>query len=167
MEFRCVRLLVLTVGWPVNAAVAEEPGVIATMDVPRFQAPKEHGRSEIVQGKIGKATRFHFDKDSSSTFFTSNIHGNPEWDRSAGFSFWAKGNGAAGIGGLEFIYDDDYAVRYDVGFPYKAGEWTKVMVAWDDLIPVLQGPRQAAGSAGRQSALENHGDVVGQVVVLG
>ena len=64
--------------------------------------------------------------DATGTFFTSNIHGTPEWDRADGFSFWVKGDGADGFGGLEFIYDDDYAVRYDLCFPVKGTEWTKI-----------------------------------------
>ncbi len=73
-------------------------------------------------------------------FFTSNIHGKPEWDRAQGFSFWVKGNGSDGFGGLEFIYDDDYSVRYDLCFPVHNGEWKKISVAWQDLVPVLPGP---------------------------
>jgi hypothetical protein len=46
-----------------------------------------------------------------------------------------------GFGGLQFIFDDDYAVRYDLAFPVADGAWTKVVVAWRDLIPVLPGPR--------------------------
>ena len=123
-------------------ARADDPGVIATMDAAaRFQPPKEKGRLEIVEGKVGKATRFQLDRDSSGTFFTSNIHGTAAWDQAAGFSFWVKGAGSDGLGGLEFIYDDDYAVRYDLAFPFKANEWTRVTVAWSDLIPVLPGPR--------------------------
>jgi lysophospholipase L1-like esterase len=32
-------------------------------------------------------------------------------------------------------------VRYDLAFPFKADRWIKVTVAWNDLIPVLPGPR--------------------------
>jgi lysophospholipase L1-like esterase len=120
---------------------ADEPNLIASMDEMRYSAPKSKGRMELVEGKVGKATRFEFDKDCTSTFFTSNIHGTPEWDRAAGFSFWVKGRGVDGFGGLQFIYDEDYAVRYDLAFPVKGVEWTKVEVAWNDLIPVLPGPK--------------------------
>jgi lysophospholipase L1-like esterase len=117
-------------------------GLIAAMDEGRFQPPRDKGRLEIVDGKVGKATRFQFAKDSSSTFFTSNIHGTPEWDRAGGLSFWVKGRGEDGFGGLEFIYDDDYAVRYDLAFPVKGTGWSRVNVAWADLIPVLPGPKE-------------------------
>ena len=42
---------------------------------------------------------------------------------------------------MQFIHDQDYAVRYDLCFPVKGKEWQKVTVAWGDLIPVLPGPK--------------------------
>ncbi|MDB5349237.1 MAG: hypothetical protein JWN86_484 [Planctomycetota bacterium] len=133
-------------------ARGDEAGVIASMDMLRFGSPKEKGRAELVDGKVGKAIRFQTEKGAASTFFTSNIHGTPEWDRVAGFSFWVKGEGTDGFGGLQFIYDDDYAVRYDLAFPVKGTEWTRVVVAWEDLIPVLPGPRaRPLGSPGGNS----------------
>ncbi len=145
-----MALSIFTIFCTTVSACADDSLVIATMDdPPRFHPPKEKGRMEIVEGKVGKATRFQFDKDSSGTFFTSNIHGKAEWDRAAGFSFWVKGGRSDGLGGLEFIYDEDYAVRYDLAFPFKADEWTKVTVAWNELIPVLPGPRaKPIGSPG-------------------
>lgn len=111
------------------------------MDDLRFSPPKEKGQAALVAGKIGKAVQFAFDKDARSTFFTSNIRGTAEWNQAAGFSFWVKGDGPSQFGGLELIYDDDYALRYDFGFPVKGTEWTKVVIAWSDLIPVLPGTR--------------------------
>lgn len=118
-----------------------EGGVIDAMDAIRFQPPKAKGEAELIPGKVGKAVRFRFEKDARSTFFTSKTHGAPEWDRAAGLSFWVKGEGADGFGGLQFIYDDDFAVRYDLAFPVKGTGWTKVEAAWRDFIPVLPGPR--------------------------
>ncbi len=122
-------------------AFADEGPVIATMDEMRFQPPKEKGRAELIDGKVGRAIQFQFDADARMTFFVSSIHGTPAWDHAAGFSFWLKGDGSDHVGGLEFIYDEDYSVRYDFAFPLKNTEWTKITVAWDDLIPVLPGPR--------------------------
>jgi lysophospholipase L1-like esterase len=133
-------LLFLALASLSSPAFADD-GVIASMDELRFGPPKEKGRAELVEGKVGKAVRFVFEKDCQSTFFTSNIHGTPEWDKAAGFSFWVKGDGVDGFGGLQFIYDDDYAVRYDLAFPVKGQNWSKVTVAWNDLVPVLPGPR--------------------------
>jgi lysophospholipase L1-like esterase len=135
------RHLILTVAFiPAAPALADEGGAIDTMDEVRFHAPQEKGDAELVEGKVGKAVRFRFEEDARSTFFTSNIHGTPEWDRADGFSFWVRGAAADGFGGLQFIYDDNYSVRYDLAFPVKGPGWTKVTVAWQDLIPVLPGP---------------------------
>jgi lysophospholipase L1-like esterase len=110
-------------------------------DLKRFPAPKEKAAAELVPGKVGKAIHFRFDKDARSVFFTGNVRGTPEWDRAAGLSFWVKGDGTDGLGALQFIYDNDFAVRYDVAFPVKGTDWRKVTVAWADLTPTLPGPK--------------------------
>jgi lysophospholipase L1-like esterase len=151
---RCALLPGLMAGliWA-SIARAEEPGVIASMDALRFQPPKT-GTARLVAGRSGQAVQFHFDKDTQGGFATSNIHGTLEWDDSAGFSFWVKGDGSDQFAGLEFIFDDDYAVRYDVVFPVKGAEWRKVTVAWEDLVPVLPGPkaRPLGGRGGNRPA---------------
>jgi lysophospholipase L1-like esterase len=136
---RAAVLLALCLA-PLLPAVADEPGVIATMDELRFSPPKEKGTAEVVAGHSGGAVRFRFEPEARGAFFTSRIRGAPEWDRAAGFSFWVRGVGGGGFAGLQFIYDDDYAVRYDLCVPVEDGVWTKVVVAWGDLIPVLPGP---------------------------
>jgi hypothetical protein len=73
---------------------AQEAGVSASMDEMRFAPPKEKGSASLVDGRVGKAVRFRFEADSPSAFFTSNIHGKPEWDHALGFSFWVRGNGS-------------------------------------------------------------------------
>jgi len=141
MFFRLTIAVVLLASFARCTARAQEGGLIASMDEARFQPPKEKGRAELVEGKVGKALRAQFEQDATSIFFTSNIHGTPDWDRAQGFSFWVKGDGTDGFGGIEFIYDEDYSVRYDYCFPVKGTHWKKVQVAWRDLIPVLPGPR--------------------------
>lgn len=138
-----IRPLVLSTVLATSSIVSAfgDDGLISSMDEPRFQPPGERGRSESVKGKVGRAIRFHFDKDARSAFFTSNIRGTSGWDRAEGFSFWIKGGGGDGFGGIEFLYDEDYSVRYDLCFPIHGTEWTKVVVAWRDLIPVLPGPK--------------------------
>jgi lysophospholipase L1-like esterase len=139
-----IRFLIVSVSVAILSdfpAQAEENGAIATMDDLRFSPPKEKGQSELIEGKVGKAVRFHFDADARSTFFTSKIRGTSDWDRADGFSFWVRGEGADGFGGLQFIYDDDFSVRYDLVIPVKGTRWRKVTVAWNDLIPVLPGPK--------------------------
>ena len=115
--------------------------VLDTMDALRFNAPKEKGRAELVAGKLGKAIRFQLDKDSRSTFFTSNLRGTPAWDRAAGLSFWVKGDGTEQFAGVQLIHDNDYAVRYDAVFPIRGSDWTRVTLAWGDFVPVLPGPK--------------------------
>jgi hypothetical protein len=72
-------------------ATADDPATITSMDPNRFQPPPAKGRAEVVEGKVGKAVRFRFEDKAQSAFFTSNIHGTPDWDNAAGFSFWVKG----------------------------------------------------------------------------
>ncbi len=139
-----IRGLILAIAIALAAVVpafADVGGVISTMDELRFRPPEDKGVAELVEGKVGQAVRFRFDRDARGVFFTGNIHGSPEWDRAAGFSFWVRGDGTDGFGGLQFIHDDDYAVRYDLCFEVKGTDWTKVTVAWRDLIPVLPGPK--------------------------
>lgn len=122
------------------AAPADGP-LIASMDEVVFTAPKGKGKAELVEGKVGKAVRFSFDKDARAAFFTSNLRGTPAWDKAAGFSFWVRGDGTDQFAGLQLIYNDDYALRYDLCFLVKGKGWQKVTVAWNDLIPVLPGPK--------------------------
>ncbi len=124
-----------------GAGRAADDALIDAMDELLFQPPKEKGKAELVDGKLGKAVRFSFDKDAQSTFFTSNHRGSAAWDKAAGLSFWVKGDGSDHFGGLELIYDDDYALRYDFAFPLKNTEWTKVVVPWRDFVPVLPGAK--------------------------
>ena len=129
-------------------ARAADPFLIDSMDDLHFHEPKEKAKVELVEGKVGKAVRFSFEEGAHGAFCTSNLHGTPAWDRAAGLSFWVKGDGSDRFGGLELIYDDDYAVRYDFAFPLKDKEWTKVVVPWRDLVPVLPGPKSNAARPG-------------------
>src|SRR4051794_36987219 len=95
---------------------AGDSGLIASMDEVRFTAPKDKGQVVLVEGKSAKAHRFSFAKGARSAFATSNLRGSPAWDKAAGFSFWVQGDGSDAFGGLELIYDNDFAVRYDYCF---------------------------------------------------
>jgi len=120
---------------------ADSGSLIDSLDQISFKATGDKAKLELVDGKIGKAVKFSFANDCRGVFCTSRIRGAPTWDEAAGFSFWVKGDGSDRFGGLQFIYDDDFAVRYDYMFPIKSGEWTKITVAWRDLIPVLPGAK--------------------------
>lgn len=122
------------------ALVAGEGAVIDSMDAPKLANAKEKARFEIVEGKVGKAAKLSFEDGCQAKFVTSRIRGTPEWDSAAGFSFWVKGDGSNHWGGLEFIWNDDYALRYDYCFPIDSTEWKKITVAWRDLVPNLPKP---------------------------
>lgn len=115
--------------------------VISSMDTLQFTPPKEKGRVSAVSGVAGNAVQFTFDEGSRGAFAIGRLRGTPEWDQAAGFSFMVKGDGSRSYGGLQFIYDEDYAVRYDFMFPLDSTEWRKITVAWSDLVPVLPGAK--------------------------
>ena len=117
---------------------AAEGAVIDSMDdVSTFAAPKEKGSLKAVDGKVGKAIEFTFADQCSGIFFTGKARATPEWDKAAGFSFWVKGDGSDHFGGLQFIYGEDYAIRYTYAFPIDNKDWKKITVAWSDLVSVL------------------------------
>jgi lysophospholipase L1-like esterase len=93
-----------------------------------------------VDGHEGKALRFTFDAGSTSTFAIGKTHAEAAWDKAAGFSFWVQGDGSQSLGGLQFIWNEDYGLRYDYAFPIDSTEWRKVTVAWRDLVPSKPGP---------------------------
>lgn len=113
--------------------------VISTMDDLKIRQPKEKGRAEVVEGHAGKAVKFGFDDACSGVFNITSLRGSADWDKAAGFSFWVKGDGSRRFGGLQFIWNDDYAARYDYMFPIDSTEWRQIKVAWSDLTPVLPG----------------------------
>lgn len=113
--------------------------VIHSMDDLRVRTPKEKGRAEVVDGHSGKAVKFSFDEGAASQFCITNLRGNADWDKAAGFSFWVKGDGSKALGGLQFIWNEDYAARYDYAFPIDSTEWRQIKVPWRDVLPVLPG----------------------------
>jgi lysophospholipase L1-like esterase len=124
---------------------AEEtnPSVIFDMDTARHKPgtfgneKTPAGTVEVVEGKFGKACKFSFVEGARGGFFAASVKPSPEWDQAAGLSFWAKGDGSAGWGGLELIDNSDYALRYGYCFPLDSTDWRKVTVPWCDLIPEL------------------------------
>ena len=120
--------------------LAQDGGtLIHSMDDLKLRDPEKGAHSEIVDGKIGKAVKFTFEAEKGY-FVATPLRGKPEWDQAAGFSFWVNGDGSKSFGGLEFVWNDDYAVRYDYMFPIDSTEWKKVVVAWRDLIPPMPPP---------------------------
>ena len=126
-------------------ACAEEasPQVLFDMDSIRHkptqfgQAKKPAGTVELVEGKVGKACKFTFEKDASGGFFIASVRATPEWDKAAGISFWLKGDGSKNFGGIELIDASDYGLRYAAAFPLDSTEWRKIAIPWCDFIPEL------------------------------
>jgi len=117
---------------------AAEGALIDSMDELSFGQPKEKGRVELAEGKVGKAQKISYDDASLNIFIGSQkIRATPEWDKAAGFSFWVKGDGSDKCGGIQFIWNEDYGMRYDYCFPIHSTDWRKITVRWSDLVSVL------------------------------
>jgi lysophospholipase L1-like esterase len=97
--------------------------------------PAGKGSIEPIEGKVGKALRFSFGDNCQGVFATGPRTDHSGWDQAAGFSFWVKGDGSSHLGGIEFIWNEDYAMRYAYAFPIDSTEWRKIVVSWKDLIP--------------------------------
>ncbi len=116
--------------------VVHKPGEITDKDKHRIPA----GTAELVDGKFNKAVKFSFVEGASGGFMSARVHATPEWDKSAGFSFWVKGDGSDAWGGIEIIDRDDFGLRYAYCFPIDSTEWQKITVPWADLVPELKAP---------------------------
>ena len=131
-----IRLLVAS-AITISGIIAAEPVVLDRLDEMTLRAGNEHVRIEAVEGHQGRALHLAFDEKCASAFAISQVRGRPEWDQAAGISFWVKGDGSTHCGGLQVVWNDDYEVRYDVAFPITSTAWTRVVIPWSDLIPVL------------------------------
>jgi lysophospholipase L1-like esterase len=115
---------------------AGESLVLETFDEATLRAGNEHLQITSVAGKHGNAQLLTFAKNAKSTFAMGRVRGQPQWDQAAGLSLWVKGDGSQQCGGLQFVWNDDYSIRYDVAFPIHTTEWTKITIPWHDFIPV-------------------------------
>jgi len=116
--------------------LAQDGPVIHSFDDIKIRDGDANAHSEVVDGHAGKAVKFSFAAGKSS-FCMTPIRGAAEWDAAAGFSFWVKGDGSKNFGGLQFIWNEDYAARYDYMFPIDSTDWKKITVAWRDLVPAM------------------------------
>ncbi len=126
---------------PLLLLALQDAALIHSMDDVKIRPPKEKGSFELVEGKVGKAAKFSFADANTGVFFMSPIAGQASWDQAEGFSFWVKGDGSKSFGGLQFIWNEDYACRYDVAFPLDSTEWRKISFAWRDLLPAMPPPQ--------------------------
>lgn len=131
---------------------AEERGtIIDSMDVLSFKPTSEKCKVQLVPGREGGALQFTFEKDARSSFAVGKSRGQPDWEQAEGISFWVRGDGTEQFAGLQFIWNEDYALRYDYGFWVRGNEWTKVVVPWRDLLPVTSKEGAQPVAAGKNS----------------
>jgi lysophospholipase L1-like esterase len=120
-------------------------GLIDNMDTARFvpiAKMEDKVRVEVVEGESGKALQFGFAEGSKSAFAARRASplATAEWDNADGISFWVKGDGSPHFGAMEWIWQENYALRYDYAFPINHTGWKKIVVPWRDFIPVLPAP---------------------------
>ncbi len=125
----------------IRLSAVGEGETVDAMESPDFSPTNGKVHVEPVAGHDGNAVRFSFDENASGAFAVGKKRATAAWDRAAGFSFWVKGDGSAHLGGLQFIWDEDYAVRYDYAFPLASTDWRKITVAWRDLVPSKPGAK--------------------------
>lgn len=118
---------------------ADGPTLIDSLETLPPAVP-EKATAQLVDGKVGGAVKFGFPDDCQNVFVQLKASGRPEWNEAAGFSFWVKGDGSDHLGGIEMIWDGNYALRYAFAFPIDDVEWQKVTVRWRDLVPETANP---------------------------
>jgi lysophospholipase L1-like esterase len=133
---KCSVLLYLLMLGCCAPSVWAQGTLINAMDEVNFQ-PSDKSKIELVEGKVGKALKFSFENDAKGAFIRGSGRANPEWDKAAGFSFWVKGDGSHYLGGIEFVWNEDYSARYAYAFPISGTEWQKIVVPWRHLVPEL------------------------------
>ncbi len=130
---RSIGLLLLLTA----ALTAVDSQPLDSMDEVSFRPLNDQVQLTSVDGKQGKAVRFTVNAGGQNAFGVGRLKGQPGWDQAAGISFWVKGDGSQNLGCLQFVWNEDYAQRYDVAFPISSTEWTKITIPWSDFIPVL------------------------------
>lgn len=141
-------VLLMSVLWLSCGLVLAQEQVIFDMDSVRHQPNSIEvnrqkvpcGTVSLVDGKFNKAVRFTFVENARGGFFTAPIRPTPAWDSSAGFSFWVKGDGSSGFGGIELVDRENFSLRYGYCFPIDSNQWKKIIVRWTDLTPELAAP---------------------------
>jgi lysophospholipase L1-like esterase len=123
------------------AQAGAQDGLIDALDTASFKFAEGKGQANLVDGKVGQAMQLAFPENSKSVFAMRPARATSEWDKAAGLSFWVKGDGKSRFGGLQLIWNEDYALRYDYAFPIHGSEWRKITVAWRDFVPVLPSPK--------------------------
>ncbi|HJT31016.1 MAG TPA: GDSL-type esterase/lipase family protein [Pirellulales bacterium] len=119
-------------------AAGDEMAISSMEALPRLT--EEKITAQLADGKMGRAVRLSFDDGCQNVYAQTSTRGTPEWDKADGFSFWVKGDGSDHLGGIELVWNDDYALRYAFAFPINHTDWRKVVVHWRDLVPETANP---------------------------
>ena len=130
----CALLTLLVASTTASEADA---GLLDGMEAVSFAAANPKVGIALTPGHTGQALRFTFADGCASAFATGRVRGTPAWNAAAGLSFWVQGDGSEHCGALQLVWNDDFAQRYDVAFPINTTGWTRVVVPWRDLVPVL------------------------------
>lgn len=117
----------------VVARAEDDKGIDAMDELPRMSGEKV--TADLVDGKIGRAVKLSFGDDCQNVYAQTRSRATAEWNEADGFSFWVKGDGSNHLGGMELIWNGDYALRYSFAFPINHTDWRKVFVRWRDLVP--------------------------------
>lgn len=123
-----------------SGLLAADGSIMYSMDELQFKAQGPKVKVDLVEGKFDQALKLTFEDGAKAAYAVAKSGGTPAWDEADGFSFWLRGDGSDRVGGLEFVWNGDFGVRYAYAFPLKNTEWHKVTVAWRDLTPELAKP---------------------------
>ena len=105
-----------------------EPGLFGEESTPV-------GTVKLIKGKVGPAARMHFVAESRGGYFRLPLRADSSWNKAAGFSFWVKGDGSDGPGGLALVDRKQIHARYLFEFPLDSTKWRQFLVPWCDLLP--------------------------------
>jgi lysophospholipase L1-like esterase len=137
---RLAILSVLVLASVASSVPAQESRSTKAFDLTGYRSTGAKAQFKLGDSEHGKALELKFADDCKSNMIVGRTGGTPEWNKAAGFSFWLKGDGSDHLGALEFIWNDDYGLRYAYTFSLKDTAWRKVAVAWRDLLPEVSNP---------------------------
>ena len=136
---------------------AEESPVIARMDATRFTRPRTRRRWKWSRARSARRSVSASRRTPAARSSPATSAARPPGTRRRASRSGSRATAPTRFGGLQFIYDDDYAVRYDFCFPDQ-GQGV------DEGDGRLARPRpgaarpegEAAGRGRRQPAVEGH-----------
>ncbi len=121
------------------ARSADEPAS-KSFDLTAFRSTAPKAQLKLGDSEHGRMIQLSFADDCKGAMIAGRFGGTPDWNKAAGISFWLKADGSDHLGALEFIWNDDYGLRYAYAFSLKDTAWRKLVVAWRDLLPEVSNP---------------------------